>query len=61
MNKICVHLRASAVKFIMNSKNLSDIVKVTAAILAKNNKIIIAKRGYGTKGSRIQGFEESRV
>lgn len=29
----------------MNSTDLSDIVKVTAAILAKNNKIIIAKRG----------------
>jgi 8-oxo-dGTP diphosphatase len=27
--------------------NLSDIVKVTAAILVKNNKIIIAKRGPG--------------
>ena len=52
--KIYVHLRASAcpvgpedrtgaVKFKMN-KNLSDIVKVTAAILVKDNKIIIAKR-----------------
>ena len=29
----------------MNHNNLSDIVKVTAAILVKNNKIIIAKRG----------------
>ena len=29
----------------MNSKALSDIVKVTAAIMAKDNKIIIAKRG----------------
>jgi len=29
----------------VNSTDLSDIVKVTAAILAKNNKIIIAKRG----------------
>jgi len=29
----------------MNNSNLSDIVKVTAAILAKDNKIIIAKRG----------------
>jgi 8-oxo-dGTP diphosphatase len=33
------------VKFTVNSTDLSDIVKVTAAILAKNNKIIIAKRG----------------
>jgi 8-oxo-dGTP diphosphatase len=29
----------------MNSIGLSDIVKVTAAILVKDNKIIIAKRG----------------
>jgi 8-oxo-dGTP diphosphatase len=29
----------------MNNSNLTDIVKVTAAILAKDNKIIIAKRG----------------
>jgi 8-oxo-dGTP diphosphatase len=29
----------------MNSKALSEIVKVTAAILVKDNKIIIAKRG----------------
>ena len=29
----------------MNKKDLSDIVKVTAAILVKDNKIIIAKRG----------------
>jgi len=29
----------------MNNTDLSDIVKVTAAILAKDNKIIIAKRG----------------
>ena len=43
----------------MDNKDLSDIVKVTAAILVKDNKIIIAKRGYGTKGSRIQGFEGS--
>lgn len=28
----------------MNSKNLSDIIKVTAAILVKDNRIIIAKR-----------------
>jgi len=44
----------------MNSTDLSDIVKVTAAMLVKDDKIIIAKRGYGTKGSRIQGFEEPR-
>jgi len=31
----------------MNNSNLSDIVKVTAAILVKDNKIIIAKRGPG--------------
>ena len=29
----------------MNSTKLSDIVKVTAAILVKDDKIIIAKRG----------------
>ena len=29
----------------MNSKEQSDIVKVTAAILVKDNKIVIAKRG----------------
>jgi 8-oxo-dGTP diphosphatase len=29
----------------MNNKDLSGIVKVTAAILVKDNKIIIAKRG----------------
>jgi hypothetical protein len=45
VNKICVHLRASVVKFKMNSKDLSDIVKVTAAMLVKDDKIIIAKRG----------------
>jgi len=28
----------------MNKTDLSDIVKVTAAILVKDNKIIIAKR-----------------
>ena len=33
----------------MNSKALSDIVKVTAAILAKDDKIIIAKRGPDDK------------
>jgi len=33
----------------MNNSNLSDIVKVTAAILAKDNKIIIAKRGPDDK------------
>ncbi len=29
----------------MNNSNLTDIIKVTAAILVKDNKIIIAKRG----------------
>jgi 8-oxo-dGTP diphosphatase len=29
----------------MNNKDISNIVKVTAAILVKDNKIIIAKRG----------------
>ena len=33
----------------MNNTNLSDIVKVTAAILVKDDKIIIAKRGPGDK------------
>ena len=33
----------------MNSKALSDIVKVTAAVLAKDDKIIIAKRGPDDK------------
>jgi 8-oxo-dGTP diphosphatase len=33
----------------MNHTDLSDIVKVTAAMLVKDNKIIIAKRGPGDK------------
>ncbi len=33
----------------MNNTGLSDIVKVTAAILVKNNKIIIARRGPDDK------------
>ena len=33
----------------MNNKDLSDIVKVTAAMLVKDGKIIIAKRGSGDK------------
>jgi len=41
----------------MSNSNLSDIVKVTAAILVKDNKIIIAKREYRTKGSRGRGIE----
>jgi hypothetical protein len=62
VKKICVHQCPFAVKFIMNSKNLTDIVKVTAAILVKDNKIIIAKREQGqrvqgSKGPRSQGFE----
>jgi 8-oxo-dGTP diphosphatase len=45
---VCVCLCGSVAnlkKDFMNSKELSDIVKVTAAIVAKDNKIIIAKRG----------------
>jgi len=42
---ICVNLCPFAVKFIMNNNDFSDIVKVTAAILVKDNKLIIAKRG----------------
>jgi len=49
VNKISVHMRSSAVKFIMKNKELSDIVKVTAAMLVKDGKIIIAKRGPDDK------------
>ena len=41
--------RTGAAKFIMNSKELSDIVKVTAAMLVKDDKIIIARRGPDDK------------
>ena len=42
-------MRQFAVKFIMNNTDLSDIVKVTAAMLVKDDKIIIARRGPDDK------------
>jgi len=45
----------------MNSKNLSDIVKVTAAILVKDNKIIIAKRGPGDRLANKWEFPGGKV
>jgi 8-oxo-dGTP diphosphatase len=45
----------------MNNKNLSDIVKVTAAILAKDNKIIIAKRGPGDKLAHKWEFPGGKI
>ncbi len=41
--------RTGAVKYIMNNTDLSDIVKVTAAMLVKDDKIIIARRGPDDK------------
>jgi 8-oxo-dGTP diphosphatase len=61
VNKICVHLRASAVKFKMNNTALSDIVKVTAAILVKDNKIIIAKRGSNDRLANKWEFPGGKI
>jgi hypothetical protein len=41
---ICVNLRSSVVKFIMRNTDLTNIIKVTAAIMVKDDKIIIAKK-----------------
>ena len=41
--------------------NLSDIVKVTAAILVKNNKIIIAKRGPDDKLANKWEFPGGKI
>ena len=61
MNKIYVHLRAFAVKFIMNPNDLTDIIKVTAAILVKDNKIIIAKRGPNDRLANKWEFPGGKV
>ena len=45
----------------MNNSDLSDIVKVTAAILAKDNKIIIAKRGPGDKLANKWEFPGGKI
>ena len=45
----------------MNHNNLSDIVKVTAAILAKDNKIIIAKRGPNDRLANKWEFPGGKV
>jgi len=45
----------------MNNKELSAIVKVTAAILVKDNKIIIAKRGPGDKLAHKWEFPGGKI
>jgi 8-oxo-dGTP diphosphatase len=45
----------------MNHNNLSDIVKVTAAILVKDNKIIIAKRGPNDRLANKWEFPGGKV
>jgi 8-oxo-dGTP diphosphatase len=45
----------------MNSKDLSDIVKVTVAILVKDNKIIIAKRGHDDRLANKWEFPGGKI
>jgi 8-oxo-dGTP diphosphatase len=45
----------------MNNNDLSDIVKVTAAILVKDNKIIIAKRGPNDRLAHKWEFPGGKV
>ena len=45
----------------MNHNDLSEIVKVTAAILAKDNKIIIAKRGPNDRLANKWEFPGGKV
>ena len=45
----------------MDSKSISDIVKVTAAILVKDNKIIIAKRGPDDRVAHKWEFPGGKV
>jgi len=45
----------------MNHSDLSDIIKVTAAILVKDNKIIIAKRGPNDRLANKWEFPGGKV
>ena len=45
----------------MDSKSISDIVKVTAAILVKDNRIIIAKRGPNDRLAHKWEFPGGKV